>query len=484
MAITPYNYADPSKNVVKAVSGGSGKIAPYQYAPTPAPANTDNSFLGIAKNTVLGLSDAATTVGSYIGNKIIDAAGGLAGATPAEVRNPQILKDTALGLPSSLISLDKQLYNDPVGSIAGAVGGATRGIADTVTNAIINLTPTSVTGTDRDSLKSAVSDTLDKYLGATPQNAFTAGFKQAGQGAPALLAGGVGDEVAGGLGMTAGFLGTGQTQQPLDANIQTRADQAMSDLVGLGLFKIGSDAYLKAKSYVTEGITKSGTVPPGPDDGGSGPSTPPEAPTPTITPYDYSKSPTEQAPVAPQEAPTATEQPKGDQVTKAAKDISDTLVKHGFDALTPDQQAKFTSGSYKDSLAKVSQMLAENADSVKEMAKTGENIPADVHPQILFNAVEALANKTGDVDLLQDLAKSPLASSLSESGSTLGSHGFNDNPNSVVARLREIKDALVKKVGGGKKIAQARTSLKAETQKVNLSKDDLNWDKFLDTIKC
>ena len=214
-------------------SSGVQSVAQWKASQPASPAPNSNN-LGILKDTFGGLSDAATTVGKYLGNKIVDATGGLIGASPTEIRSPQVLANTALGLPSAVGTIAKQAVTHPINTIAGAVGGAARGISDTVTNAIINLTPTSITGSDRASLQSAVSDTLDKYLGATPQNPVTAGFKQAGQGAPAIAAGGVGGELAGGFGMTAGFLGSGQAQVPLNASVSQRADQAMSDLVGLG----------------------------------------------------------------------------------------------------------------------------------------------------------------------------------------------------------------------------------------------------------
>ena len=200
------------------------------------------------------LSDAATTVGQYIGNKIIDTTGGLLGASPSEIRNPQVLKDTAMGLPKAALNVATQAVTHPIQSLADVGLGTARGISDTVTNAIINLTPESALGTSRDNVKAAVSQTLDKYLNITPPSAIKAGYQQAGSGAPAILAGGIGADLAGGLGMTAGFLGAGQTQQPLNASISQRADQAMSDLVGLGLFVVGSKAFNLAKEHVTTGI--------------------------------------------------------------------------------------------------------------------------------------------------------------------------------------------------------------------------------------
>lgn len=181
-------------------------------------------------------------------------------------------------------------------------------------------------------------------------------------------------------------------------------------------------------------------------------------------------------------APAAETAPAAQTVTKAASDISDTLVKQGYDALTPDQQAKFTSGSYKNSLSQVSKMLTADEAGTIEKAVTGEDIPNGVHPQILFNAVEALATKNGDVDLLQRLAKSPLATELSEAGSTIGSHGFNDNPNSTVDQLRRAAEA---KTGGSE--GSKNIEAKAKEAKTTITKTAarlIDYDKILDTLTC
>jgi hypothetical protein len=186
------------------------------------------------------------------------------------------------------------------------------------------------------------------------------------------------------------------------------------------------------------------------------------------------------SPYVPLERPVASD---GTQVTKAANDINETLVKQGVEKLTPDQQSKFTTGSYKDSVAKTAQMMTDNLPAVKEMAKTGENIPQDVHPQILFNAVEALATKEGDVPLLQDLAKSPLGTQLSESASTMGSHGFNDNPNSAVENIREVqtaRDASLAKRGATIK-ADATARIADSIRKTNTVK---TWSDFVASIEC
>lgn len=174
------------------------------------------------------------------------------------------------------------------------------------------------------------------------------------------------------------------------------------------------------------------------------------------------------------------------RVTKVANDINESLVKQGLEKLTPEQQSKYTSGSYKGSDAKVAQMMSDDIESVKKMAQTGEGIPDGVHPQILFNAIEALADKqvreNGDSTLSRSLGKSPLGKELSEAGATLGSHAYNDNPNSTVKALRKANDV---KMGG--KAGQEKIKAEVKKAKATITKTAsrlIDYDKIIDTITC
>lgn len=174
-------------------------------------------------------------------------------------------------------------------------------------------------------------------------------------------------------------------------------------------------------------------------------------------------------------------------VTKAASDINETLVKQGFDALPPEEQSKFKSGSYKDDIAATHDLMNTDIESAKAMA-TGETPVKGIrYPQILFNTIEALATKEGDGALLSKLAASPLGKKLSEAGGTLGSHGFNDNPNSAVKAIQDIKaartDAVTKKYGDYQKASKTITDqIKFEIKKAAPSKQD--WSSFIDSIQC
>lgn len=167
--------------------------------------------------------------------------------------------------------------------------------------------------------------------------------------------------------------------------------------------------------------------------------------------------------------------------TKVANDISDKLVAAGLDKLTPEQKSSYTKGSYKDSAAQAEILKKQDPEALKQMAITGENIPAGVHPQILFNTVDELAYDTKDYRLQQELAKSPLGTERSEHASGLGSSGFNkvsDSPVDV------IKDAIKKKAGGdegSKKIAAE--AKKAKDTITKSAKKLMDYQSIIDAIK-
>lgn len=180
--------------------------------------------------------------------------------------------------------------------------------------------------------------------------------------------------------------------------------------------------------------------------------------------------------------------PEGTQAAKAASDINATLVQKGFDALSPEQQAQYTPGSYADDAKRVTNIMDTDMNAAKAMA-TGDvpMSPAVKYPQILFNAIEAKATADGDVDLLQKLAKSPLAAKTSEAGATLGSHGFNDNPNSVVDTIRDISNsrtAKAEKATGTNAADVVKEAKTAENAAVKSGVTKQSWSDFIEQIKC
>jgi hypothetical protein len=110
----------------------------------------------------------------------------------------------------------------------------------------------------------------------------------------------------------------------------------------------------------------------------------------------------------------------GTRVTKAANDINEQLVQKGVEQLPPEEQSKYQTGSYKKDLESTKELMNTDFQKAVDIATGKVEVPENIrYPQVLFNAIEAHAIKTGDVQLQMDLAKSPLGTQLSEAGGTL-----------------------------------------------------------------
>lgn len=177
-----------------------------------------------------------------------------------------------------------------------------------------------------------------------------------------------------------------------------------------------------------------------------------------------------------------TEVAPGEQTpTKVANDISDSLVNAGIAELTPEQKSTYTTGSYKDSAAQGEILKEQDPEALKQMAITGQNIPAGVHPQILFNIVDELAANTKDYALQRELAKSPLGTERSEHAAGLGSAGFNKVSDSPVDVIRR---AVEKKAGGKEGTAKiAKEAAKAKSTITKAAAKMMDYQSIIDAIK-
>lgn len=174
------------------------------------------------------------------------------------------------------------------------------------------------------------------------------------------------------------------------------------------------------------------------------------------------------------------------KISKAARDINTSLVKKGFESIPADEQAKYTPVKKAEQIKNISDLMTTDIEKAKAAATGKEPVPAGILPQPLFNAIEQHAIETGDVQLLRDLAKSPVATQLSEAGQALGSHGFNDTPNSPVDAIKRVADARAEAI----KAKTGKTVEKAITDTVKQIKDSVkkpsksDWASFIQELRC
>ena len=235
------------------------------------------------------------------------------------------------------------------------------------------------------------------------------------------------------------------------------------------------------------------------------PPAPVEAPKPVTPPV---VAPKEVAPAAPKTAPTTETPfpsksgqlgttpdnsgttidrpvlPDGTRVTKVANDINQHLVDQGIKELPPEQQARYTSGSYKDSKAQADALAQTNRASLDQMALGKQDFPAGVHPQIGFNVVRDLAKAEKNYPLLQELANSPLATERSESAAKLGSAGYGQErgANAEIDALRKAQESKSGGVKGAKDVTAKAKEAKATITKTAAKMID--YQKILDAVTC
>jgi hypothetical protein len=620
LVANPTQSAADAKAASPAVGGWSSLIANptqsarftqengYKQSAADAKAASDkaNSFLGLGEQT---LKDT--------GNTLLNDVGGLAGISPDEIRDPTFLENAAEAVPSAIAKVATQAVEYPIKTAQDVVGGAARGISDSLTGIITNLF---VPKNMQAATSAQVKQTLDKYLGESdPTDPIQQGYEQAGQAAPYIAAGGVGGELAGtaggligGLSDTAGdaegaaaseaagptgaeigskiggavgniggFVGLGQATIPTDSTLQERATKATNDLVGLGLFELGSKAFDFAKSHIFQGLKAAATA------GAAEPAAEPTAGAaepaaePTAGAAEPAAEPTAGAPAEPVAPVSATQTPNPDGVqtpvpkvpvpetlahldptgetqapkapvpetlahldptgetqapkagfaeqtptpdkfkvsddgskvlptdsraastdklvdvrsTKSASDINQKFVDAGIDKIPDNELQKYNPGSYKADAVRVKDLMDTDIQKAKDMV-TGK-IPVDdsiKYPEILHNAMEQYASSDPtpeNIQLLKDMATDGI-SKTSEAGATLGSHGFNDNPNSPVDAIREVtqarEDSYEKK--NKEPVAKAKSRIKAQASadidkevSANASKRP-TWGSFIKEVQC
>lgn len=169
--------------------------------------------------------------------------------------------------------------------------------------------------------------------------------------------------------------------------------------------------------------------------------------------------------------------------SKAASDLNTRIARNGLESLPEDQLARFTPIEKANEIVKVSSLLDRDPDTAAQAALGHVDVPDGIHPQVLFNAVANAAEEAGNLKLMADLARSPLATARSEAAQTLSASGFNLDSENTVSNLQRIRDIKSSPFDPAE-VKKARTAARTEAKAVNLSKEDLQWGKFLDSIKC
>lgn len=163
--------------------------------------------------------------------------------------------------------------------------------------------------------------------------------------------------------------------------------------------------------------------------------------------------------------------------SKIAKSIETKAKDQG---VTIDKLAQYRPTTFEEQ-EKLAKKEVSNIENARAMIRGEVPLPENLEGVALIAEMEKYLKTQPDEEITHELANSPLITETSEQGRGLS-----------VARMREqdsfaskISELRSKKLQMSKEIAKdVPRKAKEEMNKINLSKEDLNLDKFLDEIKC
>lgn len=140
-----------------------------------------------------------------------------------------------------------------------------------------------------------------------------------------------------------------------------------------------------------------------------------------------------------------------------------------------------------DQAAKSSDLVTNHLQDARAIIRGEKPLPDGLKGTALITAMEEHIKANPNADLSYELANSPLVSGTSHAAQELRLAAERE-PDSATAKLAEMKQKLVEKAGGEKAVAKQRASvikqLREATQKVNLTKEELSWEKFIKEVTC
>ena len=181
-------------------------------------------------------------------------------------------------------------------------------------------------------------------------------------------------------------------------------------------------------------------------------------------------------------------EPVGDKTAGIAKSIEAKAIERGLTREGYGDLAEFQSTTIKDQARAATEMVKTDFNRTRAVVRGEEPLPTGVRGISVIKAMEEVIKKTKDIseagELARELANSPLATEVSKSAQEL-SLTRGRTPDSATMKLQEVKkarEAKAKKDLSKKK--DIKKDIEKETQKTNLTKEDLSWDKFLSEIEC
>jgi hypothetical protein len=145
---------------------------------------------------------------------------------------------------------------------------------------------------------------------------------------------------------------------------------------------------------------------------------------------------------------------------------------------------KSTTWKYQDKAA--GDIVNSSLDDARSMIRGEKELPGDLKGISLITKMEEYLKKNPNLadrgEIKYEMANSPFVTEVSQAGQKLGLAGMRekDSFSQAISDLKKSKEGAV----DTKKVDRVKKAIKAETKKINLSKEDLSWDKFLEKITC
>jgi hypothetical protein len=160
-----------------------------------------------------------------------------------------------------------------------------------------------------------------------------------------------------------------------------------------------------------------------------------------------------------------------------AKAIEAKLTK-GFEKV-----AGYEPVTVKEEAEKAVNLVNTDIEKSRRIIRGEEPLPEGLKGISLITAMEEYLSKNPDRNMIYELANSPLVSETSAAAQELRLAQERD---SAAVKLADLKRTREEQAGEDipKKKIGLKDKLKEEIKKLNLSKEDLMWEKFLDSIRC
>jgi len=161
-----------------------------------------------------------------------------------------------------------------------------------------------------------------------------------------------------------------------------------------------------------------------------------------------------------------------------AKAIENKLTK-GFSDL-----AEYDPITIKDQARKATDLINADVETARKIVRGEQPLPEGLRGTALITAMEEHIKQNPSADLAYELANSPLVSETSAAAQEMRL-AAERTPDSATAKIMEVKKARESQIKdlSTKKTEQIK-KLKAETEKINLTKEELSWNRFLESITC